>query len=119
MVSGSSRRFGEADRIGSASRTMLPFSTSAVELPLLRIISSRGGFADVSVLDVSATALDEGRRRLGDAAPVHWLHEDLLVWQPERRYGLWHDRALFHFLVDSGERDQYLRPFAARSETRA
>ena len=66
-------------------------------------------FADVSVLDVSATALDEGRRRLGDAAPVHWLHEDLLVWQPERRYGLWHDRALFHFLVDSGERDLYLK----------
>lgn len=67
------------------------------------------GFADVSVLDVSAAALDEGRRRLGDAAPVHWLHEDILVWQPERRYGLWHDRALLHFLVDSDDRAQYMK----------
>ena len=67
------------------------------------------GFGDVSVLDVSASALDEGRRRLGDVAPVHWLYGDLLLWKPERRYGLWHDRALFHFLVDSDERDQYLK----------
>jgi SAM-dependent methyltransferase len=67
------------------------------------------GFADVSVLDVSAAALDEGRRRLGEAAPVHWLHEDILVWEPERRYGLWHDRALLHFLVDSDDRAQYMK----------
>lgn len=67
------------------------------------------GFIDVSVLDVSAAALAEARRRLGDAAPVSWLHEDLLVWRPERRFVLWHDRAAFHFLVTSDDRDKYLQ----------
>lgn len=67
------------------------------------------GFVDVSVLDVSAAALAEARRRLGDAAPVSWLHEDLLVWRPERRFVLWHDRAVFHFLVTFDDRDRYLQ----------
>jgi len=31
---------------------------------------------------------------------VHWLHQDLQVWKPSLRYDVWHDRALFHFLVD-------------------
>jgi hypothetical protein len=62
----------------------------------------------VSVLDVSSTALELARYRLGDAAPVRWLREDILSWQPERRYGLWHDRAVFHFLTDTAERARYL-----------
>ena len=68
------------------------------------------GFADVSVLDVSAAALAEAQRRFGgSAASVRWLEEDVLLWRPERRYALWHDRALFHFLVTSEERDTYLQ----------
>ena len=67
------------------------------------------GFRDVSVLDVSAAALTEARRRLGAEAPVGWLCEDLLDWEPERRFDLWHDRAAFHFLVSSDDREAYLR----------
>jgi hypothetical protein len=67
------------------------------------------GFSDLSVLDVSPAALAEGRRRLAARAPVVWLCEDLLVWRPERRFELWHDRAVFHFLVSPDERDTYLR----------
>lgn len=66
------------------------------------------GYTDLTVLDVSSTALEIARRRLGDTAPVRWLHEDLLSWQPERRYALWHDRAVFHFLTDAAERAKYL-----------
>ena len=66
------------------------------------------GYTDLAVLDVSSTALEIARRRPGDAAPVRWLHEDLLRWQPERRYALWHDRAVFHFLTDAAERAKYL-----------
>jgi hypothetical protein len=66
-----------------------------------------GGFTDVSVLDVSQLALDIARRRLGTASNVHWLHEDLLAWEPTRRYDLWHDRAAFHFLVDEPDRARY------------
>jgi SAM-dependent methyltransferase len=72
-----------------------------------RLVSA--GFVDVSVLDISDTALQIGRARLGDAAPVTWLCEDLFLWRPTRRYGLWHDRAVFHFLTDRNDRDLYLR----------
>lgn len=66
------------------------------------------GYGDVSVLDVSALALAEARRRLGAATAVHWLEQDLLEWRPARRYGLWHDRAVFHFLTDGASRARYL-----------
>lgn len=64
------------------------------------------GFSDLAVLDVAPAALAAGRRRLGVAAPVTWVVEDLLAWRPARRYALWHDRAVLHFLVDS-EVDEY------------
>jgi len=65
-------------------------------------------FRDVSVLDISAVALDVARRRLGaDADRVHWLQADLRDWTPSRRYGLWHDRAVFHFLVDPADQERY------------
>lgn len=67
------------------------------------------GFTDVSVLDVSKVGLDRAQQRLGAAASsIDWIHADLLAWQPSRRYGAWHDRAVFHFLTDAGERLQYL-----------
>jgi len=66
------------------------------------------GYTDLTVLDVSSTALEIAGRRLGDAAPVHRLPQDVLTWQPERRYALWHDRAVFHFLTEAADRARYL-----------
>src|SRR5262249_57182231 len=72
------------------------------------------GFTDISVLDLSRVALDRTRARLGsDAERVHWLHRDVFDWVPDRRYDLWHDRAVFHFLVDEDERRAYLRTLRA------
>jgi len=69
----------------------------------------RRGFGDLSVLDVSQTALDQARQRLGNnAALVSWLREHVLVWRPQRRYDVWHDRAVFHFLVEESQREAYL-----------
>jgi hypothetical protein len=66
------------------------------------------GYMDLDVLDLSLTALEIARRRLGSAAPVRWLHEDILTWQPDRRYALWHDRAVFHFLTNATDQATYL-----------
>jgi trans-aconitate methyltransferase len=71
------------------------------------------GFTDVTVLDISAAALEEGRRRLGKDASIHRLHEDVLTWRPIRRYDLWHDRAVFHFLVAAADRARYLQTLAS------
>jgi hypothetical protein len=67
------------------------------------------GFTDVSVLDVSKAALAEVRQRLGADAYLSLLHKDLLAWSPERHYDLWHDRAVFHFLVNPRDREIYLK----------
>jgi SAM-dependent methyltransferase len=66
------------------------------------------GFAKVGVLDISAAALREGRTRLGDAAEqVEWIVADLLNFEPDHPWELWHDRAVFHFLVDAEDRARY------------
>ncbi len=63
------------------------------------------GYADVTVLDVSAAALGAVRARLGGR--VAYVAADVLDWAPEREYDLWHDRAMFHFLTDDGARRAY------------
>jgi len=68
------------------------------------------GYRDVSVLDIAASALAAARDRLGPrASGVRWIEADVTLFQPKRRYALWHDRAVFHFLVDAADRDRYLR----------
>ena len=67
------------------------------------------GFSDITVLDVAPAALEAAKVRLGAAgAPVQMIAADVTAWQPSRRYDLWHDRAVFHFLVDAALREQYL-----------
>ena len=67
------------------------------------------GYVDVTVLDVAASALREARERLGDRADdPTWIESDLLAWQPQRRYDVWHDRAVFHFLTDPEDRKRYV-----------
>jgi hypothetical protein len=62
----------------------------------------------LTVLDFAAEALAVSRDRLGiDGDRVDWIVADLLTWQPARRYQLWHDRAVFHFLTDPADRDRY------------
>ena len=67
------------------------------------------GFRDLTVLDVSAAVLESLRKRLGARAEsVTLLHQDATAFQPARRYALWHDRAVFHFLVRREERERYV-----------
>ena len=66
------------------------------------------GFRDVSVLDISERALATAREHLGPRGDeVRWIVADVTEATPERRYALWHDRAVFHFLVDEDDRRRY------------
>ena len=71
------------------------------------------GFTDLTVLDISDIALAAARARVGDRAPVSWVHEDVLAWRPQRRFALWHDRAVFHFLVEPSDQQRYLATLRA------
>ena len=67
------------------------------------------GFGDVTVLDLSGTALDAAKARLGDrAARVHWIVADATIWEPVKTYDIWHDRAAFHFLTEESDRSAYV-----------
>jgi len=67
------------------------------------------GFADITVLDLSAAALEAARRRLESLADrVHWIVADATAWEPAKAYDIWHDRAAFHFLTDEKDRAAYV-----------
>lgn len=68
------------------------------------------GFNDVSVLDISDSALRKAKNRLGkSASKVQWITSDILEFEPEGKFHLWHDRAVFHFLIDPQEQQIYRR----------
>jgi 2-polyprenyl-3-methyl-5-hydroxy-6-metoxy-1,4-benzoquinol methylase len=67
------------------------------------------GYTDITVLDISAAAIERAKKRLGNnATAVKWIVTDITAFKPERRYDFWHDRAAFHFLTREEEVNQYL-----------
>ena len=75
-----------------------------------RLVES--GYRDVTLVDLSRVALERVERRLGPDAGVHFVAGDVLGWRPARPYGLWHDRAVFHFLVDPRDQRRYVEAAA-------
>ncbi len=71
------------------------------------------GFQDLSILDISSKALEISKNRLAHSTRVSWINENVLTWTPTRKFDLWHDRAVFHFLVDKASRDRYLSTLRA------
>lgn len=68
-----------------------------------------GGYLDVTVLDISATALAHAKQRLGARATgVRWIEGDVTTVELAGPYDVWHDRAAFHFLGDPDDRARYL-----------
>jgi 2-polyprenyl-3-methyl-5-hydroxy-6-metoxy-1,4-benzoquinol methylase len=67
------------------------------------------GLTDLTILDISQRSLDNVRQRLGPRArAVSFLHNDVLTWEPDRQYDVWHDRAVFHFLTEPSARTRYV-----------
>jgi SAM-dependent methyltransferase len=68
------------------------------------------GYLDVTVLDISATALELAQKRLGRRADrVLWVEADVLSdTLPSATFDVWHDRAVFHFLTNRFERERYI-----------
>ncbi|MBX3292917.1 MAG: class I SAM-dependent methyltransferase [Acidobacteria bacterium] len=68
------------------------------------------GFVDISVLDISANAIDGSKKRLGTKAKgVDWIVADITTAElPVEKFDVWHDRAVFHFLTDENDRRKYV-----------
>ena len=67
------------------------------------------GYQDISVLDISAAAIERAKQRLGEQAnKVKWIVADAATFKPTEKYDFWHDRAAFHFLTDEQDISSYL-----------
>jgi SAM-dependent methyltransferase len=69
------------------------------------------GYRNLTVLDLSATALAKARQRLGTrASSVNWIEADITRYRfPRHSVDVWHDRAVFHFLTAPEGRAAYVR----------
>jgi SAM-dependent methyltransferase len=65
------------------------------------------GFQDITVVDISAEALNISKERV-DSSSVQWVESDMRDFTPEGSYDLWHDRAAFHFLTEPDDIANYV-----------
>lgn len=107
--------------VSSSSRTLVG-THSICSVDLLRFHSRRWwrrvalvdelvglGYSDLTVLDVSHSALDRSKARLGRRSDdVSWIVADVTQWKPKRTWNIWHDRAVFHFLTAPENQNAYI-----------
>jgi 2-polyprenyl-3-methyl-5-hydroxy-6-metoxy-1,4-benzoquinol methylase len=100
------------EQIGSTPATSLIDIGGGASRLVDALVAS--GWHSVTVLDISETALDAAKARLGSAAgEVQWIAADVTQWQPTGTYDIWHDRAAFHFLIDRLDREAYVERLGA------
>ena len=68
------------------------------------------GHTNIWVLDISATALEKAKKRLGEKADnIHWVVSDITAFETEIQFDFWYDRAVFHFLTDEESINKYVQ----------
>lgn len=68
------------------------------------------GYTDLTLLDISAKAIERIKLRLGErASQVSFIVSDILNFEPKETYDFWHDRACFHFLTQNDDIAQYTK----------
>jgi len=66
------------------------------------------GYSNLTLLDVSQTALNIVKERLGNASDnIDYVCSDITTFESSKKYKFWHDRAVFHFLLDAKDRKKY------------
>jgi 2-polyprenyl-3-methyl-5-hydroxy-6-metoxy-1,4-benzoquinol methylase len=66
------------------------------------------GFTNITLLDISAQAIERIKNRLGaKAKDVTFIVSDILDFNPTETYDLWHDRASFHFQTEEQQIQKY------------
>jgi SAM-dependent methyltransferase len=66
------------------------------------------GYRNVVVVDIAGAALQKAKQRLAASADwVEWVTSDVAGWEPRAPFDVWHDRAVFHFMVTPEDRHAY------------
>ena len=67
------------------------------------------GYQNISVLDISENAIKRAKDRLGKKSKnIEWIVCDINDFNPKKKYALWHDRAVFHFLTSDIDINRYV-----------
>ncbi|MFT6748070.1 MAG: 2-polyprenyl-3-methyl-5-hydroxy-6-metoxy-1,4-benzoquinol methylase [Glaciecola sp.] len=75
----------------------------------LTIEPSKEGFSNLSVLDISAKALERTKAKEGGkSADVNWIVSNVVDFTPKDQFSIWHDRAVFHFLNQEEDIQKYV-----------
>lgn len=75
------------------------------------------GYQNISVLDISENALKRAKDRLGEKSKnIEWIVCDINDFKPKKKYALWHDRAVFHFLTSDIDINKYVENVKLYSE---
>ncbi|MDG2475491.1 MAG: class I SAM-dependent methyltransferase [Flavobacteriaceae bacterium] len=75
------------------------------------------GYQNISVLDISENAINKAKKRIGKKSKnVDWIVCDINDFNPKKKYALWHDRAVFHFLTSDIEINRYVENVKLNSE---
>jgi ribosomal protein L11 methylase PrmA len=102
------------DSMKRIEATGLPKSASIIDIgggdsDLAKILLELG-YTDITVLDISAAAIERAKKKIGDRAnEIQWIVSDVIDFKPERSYEIWHDRAAFHFLIQEQDINSYLK----------
>jgi 2-polyprenyl-3-methyl-5-hydroxy-6-metoxy-1,4-benzoquinol methylase len=105
----------ELIEFASSDRTASIIDVGGGESTLVDDLLARG-YRNLTILDVSQTALDVTRARTGEAGDrIEWICADVTQADiPSHSFDVWHDRAVFHFLIAPEQRIAYVN-LAARA----
>jgi len=69
----------------------------------------KSGHRNLTVLDLSRRALQLSQQRLNQqSSAITWLNGDVTeIELPPKYFCMWHDRAVFHFLIEAVAQQQY------------
>ena len=110
---------GDTDLSWTQLEPLRSLALIAEACPAGRVIAVGGGTSilaerllargySITILDISETALGRARKRLGPkAAQIQWIAADVTACPHLESFDVWHDRAVFHFLITSAGRAAY------------
>ncbi|MAR63358.1 MAG: SAM-dependent methyltransferase [Flavobacteriaceae bacterium] len=64
-------------------------------------------FKDITLVDISSNALSEINNRLKNQY-LNFIETDILDFNSDYKYDIWHDRAVFHFITENKSIDKYI-----------
>lgn len=66
------------------------------------------GYENITLLDTSKTCLNIVKNRLSDQSDIpNYVCSDIMHFTTSKKFNVWHDRAVFHFLLLKKERKRY------------